>query len=180
MKKIISIFFSFLILFPVCLYSDPAKESLTTVKKMINFIRYKKNESAIKLIDIETFSKSLLQEEYETLSEEQKKKFQDTIQNYIISKSFPLALKYFQKIDLTYEKPILKGKEVEIPASLLYQGSEKVQFSWILAEKNGTYLVKDFLTEKKLASEVNRKQILPIFKQKGFEELIRQIEKASK
>jgi ABC-type transporter MlaC component len=170
----------FFVMSPSLLMAQAAKDPVSSVKKMIGFIRYKKNDSAIKYIDTETFSKNLLKSEYDKLDSSQKSKFEITIHNYIKAKSFPIALKYFDKIDITYEKPIIKGKDAELPASLLYKGSEKIQFSWILVEKNGSFLVTDFLTDKKLASDINSKQLLPILQKKGFDELIRQIEKASK
>ncbi len=159
-----------------------AEESaLSSVKKMIGFIRYKKNSKAIEYVDTRQFAKNLLKGNFDSLSSSDKDGFEEAIKEYIINKSFPVALKYFDKVDINYEKPVIKGNEAVIGSSVLYQGSEKVVFSWVLTETNGKFLVSDFITEGKRVSEVNRtKQIEPMYKKKGIKEVISTLKKISK
>lgn len=183
-SKYISLF-SLLLIF-ICSHLSVFGESVSkdptpTVKKMIGYIRYKKNINAIALIDTETFATNLLKGDYESLSSEEKKEFQDAVKVYIENKSFPIALRYFDKVDINYEKPILKGSIYEIPSSVLYNGSQQIKFSWILTEKNNSFLVSDFLTDGKLISDVNReKQILPLLKKEGFAKMLEKLKEASK
>jgi ABC-type transporter MlaC component len=159
------------------IHTDP----VATIKKMVGFIRYEKNEKAIGYIDVEHFSKNLLKEEYDKLTDAQKLEFQNTMKNYIIKKSFPIAQNYFSKVDLTYEKPKKQGNYTFVPASLLYKGDQKISFAWQLHEKNGEFMVTDFQSEGKLISDVNReKQILPFLKENGFDKLIKKIQDVSK
>lgn len=155
---------------------------LSTAKKLVGYIRFKKNDQALALIDTKTFSKNLLLNHWDQIDPKDQKEFEEAMKDYIKAKSFPIALQYFDKIDINYEKVKMKGKEAELPASILYKGSEKITFSWIFTEKDGSYLVSDFLlAEGKLASEVNRvKQIEPTYEKKGMKELIALIKKASK
>jgi ABC-type transporter MlaC component len=166
----------------IALISNPiAKDPTPTVKKMIGYIRYKKNTNAISMIDTETFSSNLLKGEYETLSSDQKTEFEEAVKQYIENKSFPIALKYFDKVDINYEKPVPRGSSIEIPSSILYNGSQQLKFSWILNEKNGNFFVTDFLTDGKLISEVNReKQILPLYKKEGYAKMLEKLRDASK
>ncbi|MBE7410896.1 MAG: ABC transporter substrate-binding protein [Leptospiraceae bacterium] len=155
--------------------------ALSSVKKMIGFIRYKKNNKAIEFVDTHQFAKNLLKNHFDSLSSSDKKEFENALKEYIINKSFPIALKYFDKVDINYEKPVIKGEEAVIGSSVLYQGSEKVAFSWVLTENNGKFLISDFITEGKRVSEVNRtKQIEPMYKKKGIKEVISILKKISK
>jgi ABC-type transporter MlaC component len=177
--------FSLLILFyffftPVLTAHESA--ILPAAKKLVGYIRFKKYDLALSLIDTKTFSKNLLLNHWDKIDPKDQLEFEEAMKEYIKNKSFPIALQYFHKIDINYEKARVKGNEVELPASILYKGSEKITFSWIFTEKNGKYLVSDFLlAEGKLASEVNRvKQIEPTYDRKGMKELIALIKKASK
>jgi ABC-type transporter MlaC component len=162
--------------------SNPiAKDPTPTVKKMIGYIRYKKNSNALAMIDSEIFSSNLLKGEYEVLTSEQKMDFEEAVKQYIENKSFPIALKYFDKVDINYEKPVSRGNSIEIPSSILYNGSQQLKFSWILNEKNGNFYITDFLTDGKLISEVNReKQLLPLLKKEGFTKMLEKLRDASK
>ena len=177
-------FLPFLLLIFVFTNSAFANEAaiLSTAKKLVGYIRFKKNDQAIALIDTKTFSKNLLLNHWEKIDPKDQADFEEAMKGYIKAKSFPIALQYFDKIDINYEKVKMKGSEAELPASILYKGSEKITFSWVFTEKNGTYLVSDFLlAEGKLASEVNRvKQIEPTYEKKGMKELIALIKQASK
>ncbi len=160
---------------------SPEQSALSSVKKMIGFIRYKKNAKAIEFVDTKQFAKNLLKGNFESLNSKDKEDFEEAIKEYIVSKSFPIALKYFDKVDINYEKPVIKGSEAVIGSSVLYQGSEKVTFSWVLTDNNGKFLISDFITENKRVSEVNRtKQIEPMYKKKGIREVISTLKKISK
>jgi ABC-type transporter MlaC component len=158
-----------------------SKDPVETVKKMVGAIRYKKNQKALTFIDTEIFSKNLLKGEYESLKPEEKKDFENAVKEFISHKSFATAHHYFHKIDMNYEKPIITGKEARVPSSILHNGSEKIQFSWILFEKDGKYLVTDFFSEGKLASETTRtEQVIPLLKKEGIAKVIEAIKKAAK
>ncbi|HRG46838.1 MAG: ABC transporter substrate-binding protein [Leptospiraceae bacterium] len=180
-KKLFSLSLLFCFLTSSVLFADEST-ILPTAKKLVGFIRFKKNDQAIALIDTKTFSKNLLLNHWDKIDPKDQLEFEEAMKEYIKHKSFPIALQYFDKIDINYEKAKVKGKEAELPASILYKGSEKITFSWIFTETNGKFLVSDFLlAEGKLASEVNRvKQIEPTYEKKGMKELIALIKKASK
>ncbi|WCL50460.1 ABC transporter substrate-binding protein [Leptospira sp. GIMC2001] len=150
-----------------------ADEQVTkVVKKLIGFIRYKKNDKAIQLIHVPEFSNQLLKSSGK-ISASERKEFEAAISNFIINRSFPIALKYFDKIDINYEKPSFKGKTATLGSSIIYDGSEKVTFSWILKEIEGSWYVVDFLSEGKYASETNRiRSIEPSIKKNGIKKTI--------
>lgn len=162
------------------IFSNPTpKDPTPTIKKMIGFIRYKKNTNAISLIDTETYSSNLLKGEYENLNADQKKDFEDAVKQYIENKSFPVALKYFDKVDINFEKPISKGSLIEVPSSILYDGSQRIKFSWIVNEKGGNLLISDFMIDDKLTSDTNREKLLAIFKKEGFPKMLEKLKNAA-
>ncbi|EQA45321.1 toluene tolerance protein Ttg2D [Leptospira broomii serovar Hurstbridge str. 5399] len=158
---------------------SPEESSLSTVKKLVGFIRYKKNDKALALIHVGRFSESLIGAS--KFSDGERKEFENAIAEYIVNKAFPIAVKYFDKIDITYEKPILKDKRIRIGSSILYKGSDQVSFAWILSEIDGNWYITDFETEGKLATDINRtKNIEPSLKKNGVKGTIALVQKAAK
>lgn len=155
------------------------EQTLSAVKKLIGFIRYKKNDKALALVHVGKFSEKLIGDH--KVSATERKEFEDSISEYIVNKAFPIALKYFDKIDITYDKPSVNGKQARIGSSILYKGSDQIKFAWILSESEGAWYISDFETEGKLATEINRtKNIEPSIKKNGIKGTIALIQKAAK
>ncbi|RHX86216.1 ABC transporter substrate-binding protein [Leptospira stimsonii] len=204
MKKLISILFLFSLLLPTLLYSQnsaepnpsqtqegantsPPEETpsdeeqiTSTVKKLIGFIRYKKNDKAIAIIHVKQFSNQLLKSSGK-IADADRKDFEDAISEFIVHRSFPIAHKYFDKIDINYEKPVIKGDNATLASSIIWNGSERITFSWILSKIDGTWFVTDFLNEGKYASETNRtKSVDPSIKKNGIKQTIALIKREAK
>ncbi|MDV6234768.1 ABC transporter substrate-binding protein [Leptospira ellisii] len=204
MKKIISILFLLILVQPAAVFSQSAPEAQTppqesgtnpsgtesapsseeqivsTVKKLIGFIRYKKNDKAIALVDVKQFSAQLLKSSSK-ISEADRKEFEEAISEFIIHRSFPIAHKYFDKIDINYEKPVIKGDNATLASSIIWSGSERITFSWILGKSGNDWYVTDFLSEGKYASETNRvKSVEPSIKKNGIKQTIALIKKEAK
>ncbi|EJO69500.1 MULTISPECIES: ABC transporter substrate-binding protein [Leptospira] len=167
---------------PATTETAPSDEEqiVSTVKKLIGFIRYKKNDKAIALIHVKQFSNQLLKSSGK-ISDSDRKEFEEAISEFIIHRSFPIAHKYFDKIDINYEKPVLKGDNATLASSIIWNGSERITFSWILTKIEGNWYVTDFLNEGKYASETNRvKSIDPSIKKNGIKQTIALIKKEAK
>ncbi|EKO13502.1 toluene tolerance protein Ttg2D [Leptospira kirschneri str. H2] len=167
---------------PTTTETAPSDEEqiVSTVKKLIGFIRYKKNDKAIALIHVKQFSNQLLKSSGK-ISDSDRKEFEEAISEFIIHRSFPIAHKYFDKIDINYEKPVLKGDNATLASSIIWNGSERITFSWILTKIEGNWYVTDFLNEGKYASETNRvKSIDPSIKKNGIKQTIALIKKEAK
>nr|WP_232371549.1 ABC transporter substrate-binding protein [Leptospira ainazelensis] len=152
----------------------------STVKKLIGFIRYKKNEKAIAIIHVKQFSNQLLKSSGK-IADADRKEFEEAISDFIVHRSFPIAHKYFDKIDINYEKPAIKGDNATLASSIIWNGSERITFSWILSKIDGTWYVTDFLNEGKYASETNRtKSVDPSIKKNGIKQTIALIKREAK
>ncbi|EKO34355.1 toluene tolerance protein Ttg2D [Leptospira santarosai] len=194
MKKIISILFVLSLASPSLLTAQSGTEESTpaetapsdeeqivsTVKKLIGLIRYKKNDKAIALIHVKQFSNQLLRSSGK-IGDSDRKEFEEAIGEFIVHRSFPIAHKYFDKIDINYEKPVLKGDNATLASSIIWNGSERITFSWILTKLEGSWYVTDFLNEGKYASETNRiKSVDPSIKKNGIKQTIALIRKEAK
>ncbi|WP_061223815.1 hypothetical protein [Leptospira weilii] len=202
MKKIISILFVLSLAFPSFLIAQNQTEApnssssetgtttetapsdeeqiVSTVKKLIGFIRYKKNDKAIVLIHVKQFSNQLLKS-FGKIGDSDRKEFEEAIGEFIVHRSFPIAYKYFDKIDINYEKPTIKGDNATLASSIIWNGSERIIFSWILTKIEGVWYVTDFLNEGKYASETNRvKSVDPSIKKNGIKQTIALIRKEAK
>ncbi|KGE22973.1 toluene tolerance protein [Leptospira borgpetersenii] len=156
------------------------EQIVSTVKKLIGFIRYKKNDKAIVLIHVKQFSNQLLKSSGK-IGDSDRKEFEEAIGEFIVHRSFPIAYKYFDKIDINYEKPIIKGDNATLASSIIWSGSERITFSWILTKIEGAWYVTDFLNEGKYASETNRvKSVDPSIKKNGIKQTIALIRKEAK
>jgi ABC-type transporter MlaC component len=62
---------------------------LPTAKKLVGFIRFKKNDQAIALIDTKTFSKNLLLNHWDKIDPKDQLEFEEAMKEYIKHKSFP-------------------------------------------------------------------------------------------
>ncbi|ASV11062.1 toluene tolerance protein [Leptospira santarosai] len=194
MKKIISILFVLSLASPSLLTAQNGTEEsaptetappdeeqiVSTVKKLIGLIRYKKNDKAIALIHVKQFSNQLLRSSGK-IGDSDRKEFEEAIGEFIVHRSFPIAHKYFDKIDINYEKPVLKGDNATLASSIIWNGSERITFSWILTKFEGCWYVTDFLNEGKYASETNRiKSVDPSIKKNGIKQTIALIRKEAK
>ncbi|PJZ58053.1 ABC transporter substrate-binding protein [Leptospira barantonii] len=201
-KKIISILFLLSLVSPSFLFAQTQNESPTppasetpapseeapsaeeqissTVKKLIGFIRYKKNDKAIALIHVKQFTNQLLKSSGK-IADADRKEFEEAISEFIVHRSFPIAHKYFDKIDINYEKPVIKGDNATLASSIIWSGSERITFSWILMKIDGAWYITDFLSEGKYASETNRvKSVEPSIKKNGIKQTIALIKKEAK
>lgn len=162
---------------PVAAEAD-GKAALSTVKKLVGFIRYEKNDLALKQVGLVPVSRFLMGDYYDQATPDQRARFQALLGEYVELRAFPLALKYFKDIDLSYDEPVVKGEQVLVRSSLLYAGSEQVVFTWVLEEYEGQYTIVDFLDNGgKSSMTTNRdKQIQPVLKQKGVAGMIAQME----
>ncbi|MCB1172543.1 MAG: ABC transporter substrate-binding protein [Leptospiraceae bacterium] len=162
----------------VPLFAD-GSAALATVKKLVGFIRYEKNDLALRQIGLQPVSQFLMGSHYEKATVAQRIKFQSLLGEYVELRAFPLALQYFKDIDPSYDAPVQKGQQMHVRSSLLYAGSEQIVFTWVLSEHEGQWVITDFLDQRGVSSmSTNRdKQIQPVLKAKGVVGLINQMEK---
>ena len=161
--------------------SADEKKAITTVRKFISFVRYSKNSDkfsnkAVEQIDLDYVCNYLINNKLSAHSKDEQNKFKQLIAEHVKLKAFPIALKYFEKIDLVYEKPSTQSDKIIIPSTLVYKGSDKMKFSWVINKKN--FMIIDILNENKTSSMQGSRdrQILPFYTKQGMKGLLQKLE----
>ena len=182
-----------LCLLPAALFAQENAEQkvVAPIKKMIGFVRYSDKaktpqerkaleDKALDNIGSDLMADYLLGSFQSRVTPEQKKRFADQLREYTRYKAFPLVIKYFKDIDLTYEPPVMDGDHARVPASVVYAGSERLSFTFVLTRVGDSYVMTDFINDKGASSmTVNRdNQVQPTLKSQGMAGLLNLMEKA--
>jgi ABC-type transporter MlaC component len=159
-----------------------AAEALSTIKKMVAFVRYSGTKpelgnKALDMVGAKEISAYLMDKYYTKATPDQDERFQKLILEYIRLRAFPTALSYIKDIDINYDEPVTDGQFVKIRSSVLYAGSERILFTWVVKKRPEGYFLTDFLDEKSVsAMQVNRdKQIQPLIQKEGIEGMIKRM-----
>ncbi len=185
MRKILLIPIFFFATASLFAQEDGEAKVLAPIKKLIGSVRYSEKaktpderkaleDRALDLVGTEQMADFLLGDFAAKATPEQKAKFAGQIREYTRYKAFPLVLKYFKDIDLTYEPPVIKGDTATVQSSVVYAGSERVSFSWVLTRAGDSYVITDFLNEKGVSTMAMNKaqQVQPTLKTKGIAGLL--------
>ncbi len=150
---------------------DADHPSVSAVRRLVGFIRYERDDRALQLIATDDLARQLLGPDYERATPAQRTQFVSLLGDYIRLNAFPTARRYFADIDISYGAPVIQGAKVRIPSSIVYAGSERLQFSWVLEQKNGQYQVVDFLNGQGVSSMQSSRdrQVRPLLRQGGIE-----------
>lgn len=181
-----------LLVLAICLFSisihaqeETEQKVLAPIKRLIGNVRYSDKaktpadrialeDRALESIGSLQMAEFLLGDSAKRATPEQKEKFAKQIREYTRYKAFPLVSKYFKDIDLTYEPPVLNGDQARVQSSVVYSGSERLTFSWVLQKVGENYVITDFLNDKGTSSMQTNKdaQVQPTLKAKGIPGLL--------
>ncbi|MBL8019782.1 MAG: ABC transporter substrate-binding protein [Leptospirales bacterium] len=184
MKKFLAIT---ICLFAISVHAQEEAEQkvLAPIKRLIGNVRYSDKaktladrialeDRALESIGSTQMAEFLMGDYAKTATPAQKEKFAKQIREYTRYKAFPLIHKYFKDIDLTYEPPVINGDQARVQSSVVYSGSERLTFSWILTKVGENYVITDFLNDKNTSSMQSNKvgQVQPTLKEKGVPGLL--------
>lgn len=154
-------------------------QALVMVKKLVGYVKFseKKPEFADKALEnvgSADISKYLLGSYAAKATPAQDTRFQGLIRDYLKVRAFPESLRYIKDVDLSYSDPVVKGDTVSITSSLLYAGSEKLIFTWVVTKKGDQYYLTDFLDAAGTSAMLNSrdKQIIPLIKKRGIDGML--------
>lgn len=158
---------------------EAGRRATLVVRKMLASVRLKKFDRALQYVGLDEMGAYLLADNYQKLTAAQKTKLSTLLGEYIKKRGFPLAVKYLGSVGLSYDKPTFEQGHVHIRSSVVYSGSERLVFTWVLARRDsGEYVVVDFRDAKGDSSMTKSrdKQILPVYKQRGADGLLKTLE----
>ncbi len=173
-----------LILSMGALQAAPGDEAVTNIKRMVGYIRYSETkpefaQKAMEFVGIEEMTKMLLGSSYARAKPQELDDFRAKLAEYIQLKAFPVAIKYFKDIDISYGEPVVKGNQISVKSSIVYAGSERIEFTWVSTQLKDKIVLTDFLDEKGTSvMKANRDgQIQPLLRKGGMKTLLAQFEK---
>jgi ABC-type transporter MlaC component len=108
---------------------------LPTAKKLVGFIRFKKNDQAIALIDTKTFSKNLLLNHWDKIDPKDQLEFEEAMKEYIKNKSFQSHSNTLIKLILIMKKQKSKEKKQNYPLPFFTKVQKKLPFPGFLQKQ---------------------------------------------
>jgi len=147
LKRAASVFVSLLIVLTIPAFASDSGDVSSTIKTILNSIRYGKHDAAIKLVDIETVCKTLMGSSWGKMSPAEKDELMKNVDILIRKLSFPEGEKLFQHLDaVLYGKPVIKGSRARCKATIVVHRDYKKQETVIdfeLVKKAGKWKVAE-------------------------------------
>lgn len=152
------------------------KKAVSEVLQILESKKAKKEKrAAIAVIydanfDFDKMGSNTLKSDYKKLSEEQKKSFNERFSRFVLEFYLDKIDKY-NRNKIEFEGEEIKGQRATVFTLLEYQGKmAKVNYS--MTPKGDKWLVYDFEVEGVRLSSTYRSQFAKVFKEKGFEGLM--------
>jgi phospholipid transport system substrate-binding protein len=152
------------------------KKAVTEVLHILESKKSKKEKrTAIAVIydanfDFDKMGSNTLKSDYKKLTDEQKKSFNERFSRFVLEFYLDKIDKY-NRNKIEFEGEEIKGQRATVFTLLEYQGKmAKVNYS--MTPKGDRWLVYDFEVEGVRLSSTYRSQFAKVFKEKGFEGLM--------
>lgn len=152
------------------------KKAVTEVLHILESKKPKKDKrAAIAVIydanfDLDKMGSNTLKSDYKKLNDEQKKSFNERFSRFVLEFYLDKIDKY-NRNKIEFEGEEIKGQRATVFTLLEYQGKmAKVNYS--MTPKGDRWLVYDFEVEGVRLSSTYRSQFAKVFKEKGFEGLM--------
>ena len=172
-KRFISILTVLAVAVSVQVMASDSTDVSTTIKTILNSIRYGKHDNAIKLVDIESVSKTLMGKNWDKMSPAEKSEFMKNIEILIRKISFPEGEKLFKHLDtVKYGKPVIKGSKARCKATIVVYKDYKKEENAIdfeLVKINGQWkVVEMYILEEGVFDGIYQDEIKPVLKKGGI------------
>lgn len=161
---------------------EEGEKATAVVRKMLAAVRLQKFDHALRYVGLAEMARYLLDKHHKDFAEAQLQRFQRLLGEYIKKRGFPLANKYIGRVGLSYDKAVMKDERIHVRSSIVYSGSERLVFTWILKKGESEYQVVDFLDVDGNSSlkKSRDEQILPTYRKRGAKGLLDTLERTVK
>lgn len=168
--------------------ASPASKVSSPIKRLINAIRYEKDELALKSFDGQAQGIALFGAEFWTKqSAEQQTRFIKVLHDFFTVVAFPKLRKDFEHLEtILYAEPTkLEEGRLKLRATIVVLHAlkkDEVPVDFLLDSKNGTWLISDFWIAPNGAEPVSflarlkRDQVGPLLEKEGWEGLLKAME----
>jgi len=171
MKKLINLVPVLLLTFSISktLAKDNDKNVTAPIYKMLVYAKKNKDDKALKYIGISSMANFLLGKYQKKATAKQKKIFENLLKDNIKYQGLPKVAEYFPSVDVPLVKPVYKNAKAFVESSVIYAGSERLKFQWVLAKVKNKYVIIDILNDGKSSLEKNKTRIHKQIEAKGMD-----------
>ena len=137
----------------------------------------KHSQSALRLLNVAEISKKALGKYWSKHSDTEQERFQALLGELFVHVAFPSSAKFFAELDLVYGKTKEKKTVVVVPLTVVHEKEGEVGIDFHLIQNSGKWQVVDVILDGVSMRNNLRSQFYKVIKKKGFNELIRKMDK---
>ena len=153
------------------------KKNLSGQKKADN---QKHARSALVWLNVAEISKKALGKHWAKRSDSEQKRFQALLGELFLHVAFPSSAKFFAELDLVYGKTTEEKQRTVVPLTVVHEKEGEVDINFRLTRTAGNWQVVDVILDGVSMRNNLRSKFYKVITKKGFNELIRKMEKKLK
>lgn len=187
MKRILSTVLTIIFIATPVFAETPSSGPLDSVQQLLREIRqikpdpteekHKHSQSALSLLNVAVISKKALGKYWSKLSEADHEKFQVLLGKLFVHVAFPSSAKFFNDLDLVYGQTKEKKTVNVVPLRVVHEKEGEVGIDFHLILNKNKWQVVDVILDGVSMRNNLRSQFYKVIKKKGFNELIRKMDK---
>ena len=153
------------------------KKNLSGQKKADN---QKHARSALVWLNVAEISKKALGKHWAKCSDSEQKRFQALLGELFLHVAFPSSAKFFAELDLMYGKTTEEKQRTVVPLTVVHEKEGEVDINFRLTRTAGNWQVVDVILDGVSMRNNLRSKFYKVITKKGFDELMRKMEKKLK
>ena len=140
----------------------------------------KHSQSALGWLNVAEISKKALGKHWVKRSGPERERFQVLLGELFLHVAFPSSAKFFAKLDLVYGKSKEKKQIIGVPLTVVHEKEGEVDIDFRLTQTEEKWQVVDVILDGVSMRNNLRSKFYKVIAKKGFNELIRKMEKKLK
>ena len=153
------------------------KKNLSGQEKADN---QKHAHSALVWLNVAEISKKALGKHWAKRSDSEQKRFQALLGELFLHVAFPSSAKFFAELDLLYGKTKEEKQRTVVPLTVVHEKEGEVDIDFRLTRTAGNWQVVDVILDGVSMRNNLRSKFYKVITKKGFDELMRKMEKKLK
>jgi phospholipid transport system substrate-binding protein len=153
------------------------KKNLSGQEKADN---QKHAHSALVWLNVAEISKKALGKHWAKCSDSEQKRFQALLGELFLHVAFPSSAKFFAELDLVYGKTTEEKQRTVVPLTVVHEKEGEVDINFRLTRTAGNWQVVDVILDGVSMRNNLRSKFYKVITKKGFDELMRKMEKKLK
>ena len=137
-------------------------------------------QSALVWLNVAEISQKALGKHWAKRSDPEQKRFQVLLGELFLHVAFPSSAKFFAELDLVYGKTTEEKQRTVVPLTVVHEKEGEVDINFRLTRTAGNWQVVDVILDGVSMRNNLRSKFYKVITKKGFDELMRKMEKKLK